>query len=195
MSRLSEAVKKRKQERRRRRFGVVYASITAILFVGSIAYQAYQAHRRIAMVNAPTWATFTSAYTATPFHERILGVNWDGVPTTLIINGEQWTVVQVDHFDDAEKYKAGERFGGVQGQTFCENKTIAYIPAENRALLKVNLMHEVFHAGDCLHGGDTWWNSEKPTDENHPGIYHLGEFMSAFAHDNPTFMEWQADRN
>ena len=159
-----------------------------LLLLGVNCYYRYRAYR---LVHAPSWANWVSASDYQPssnLHEQVRASTEGGVPTTLLINGEQWWVFQVDHFNDG----SNEKSGSIMAETDCANKLITYIPSQNPAVLKVNLMHEVFHAGGCLHGGDRYWNSEKPSDVDHPGIYHLGQFVAVFLHDNQQFAAWES---
>lgn len=156
-------------------------------------YVKAEAERKLAAEQAaPTWASFVAAKADAPMAEYITATDDEGIPHQLIINGESWDITQVNHFDDIDTSKPGavlpDRVN--EAETDCENRNISYIkgPKNN---LRINLMHEVFHAGACLHGGDEWWNSIHPTNSVHPGIYHLGDFMSNFVHDNPLFMQWE----
>lgn len=187
MQSLSAKVLDRIRKRRERRVSIIckYAYCVSLLCV--FTYGIHSANRKINMDAAPTWASFAAAG---DLHETVLDTYPTGVPSEITVNGERWSVVPVDHFKDAEKHVDGETFSGVQAQTYCKNKTIAYIMTKDPSRLRVNIMHEVFHAGACLHGGDTWWNSEKPTTTVHPGIYHLGEFTANFMKDNPQFAVW-----
>jgi hypothetical protein len=177
------------------------ASVVFFTFIGgfllSFSVGAYYSYRTYKLTTAPTWADFTinpkQSDTSKQLFETVGDRNEDGVPRTVTINGQLWSIVLVDIYDDAKKFKPGKGFSGKQGETYCENRTISYIRNYDHQQFRVNLMHEIFHAGACLHGGDTWWNSENPTETDHPGIYHLGEFMANFAHDNPKFMEWEAE--
>jgi hypothetical protein len=175
------------RERRQRRVHLFLRLGLLCLICGFSGWNVWTAHQRLRMNLAPTWAEFR---VASPLKEMVLEDCAHGLPCNLIINGEQWSLVKVDHFADAEGHKGGERFGGVTAQTYCDNKTIAYIDTQSMALFRDELMHEVFHAGACLHGGDEYWNSEDPTWKEHPGVYHLGEFMGTFLHDNPQFAVW-----
>lgn len=187
MKSLSQKVLERKAQRRRTRAWMWVGAIT----IGLCAVQFYSIRRRTKLVTEPSWAAFTSEYTNAPLHETVLATNVDGVPDALMINGEMWDISRVDHFKDAEG-RDGGRFSGVQAQTYCKQRMIAYIPTQNPVILKVNLWHEVMHAGACLHGGDTWWNSPHPTAERHEGVKHLGEFLAEFSRDNPGFVAWEA---
>lgn len=174
---------------------VVFMAI-AVCYIaeGLSLYSLHLKEKAIAKINAPTWADFVAlgpGSVGTAFDDHVAAETQDGIPAELVINGEVWSVVRVDHFNDADDKKPGEYFNGIQAQTFCAEKTIAYIRAEDQRRLHENIWHEIFHAAACSHGGDTWWNSENPTEDEHPGIYHLGEFMSIFSHDNPRFVEWE----
>jgi hypothetical protein len=104
----------------------------------------------------------------------------DGVPVNININGDTWTLYKVNTIDD----------GSITGaETHCDTHTIIYIDIGSGLELRDLIMHEVFHAGECLHG-DTWWNSENPTKDFHPGIYHLADFMTNFIRTNPEFIAW-----
>jgi len=128
----------------------------------------------------------STSYTVLGDLSETLRQGWtDGVPVSVLINGQLWTIGPVDHFADSTPKNAGN----IMAETFCEDREIAYIHAEDPARLRVNIWHEIFHAGACLHDGDSWWNTEDGA-KDHPGIYHLGEFMAEFTLANPKFMEW-----
>ena len=101
----------------------------------------------------------------------------------LYINGQVWDLVPVDRFDDETEY----------GETDCDNQEIDYLASSDPSELREALWHEIFHAGACVHGGDQWWNSIHPTDDDHPGIYHLADFMHNFTRDNKEFVTWAAE--
>lgn len=169
-----DAQRKLREDRR----GRILAHAICFVFLSALIFMGYGLHR----VGAPTWANFTvSQVAADNYH--YMARSADGVPNTVWINGDTWSVVQVSRFDkDAEA-----------AETVCEKKTIAYLSDENPTSLRDNLWHEIFHAGGiCSHGTDAWWNNpEKAKDRNdHPGIYNLGHFMGQFSMANPDFMEW-----
>ena len=194
---LSQSVFDRLAAKRvRNRLAVIRLSLVVLALSGMafFEYTSYAGMKAAQQATVPTWAGFKinpPGDASKQLFETIGSHYSDGVPINLIINGEEWSIVKADIFDDALKNKPGKSFNGVQAETYCNNKTIAYIPATDPRRLRINLMHEVFHAGGCLHGGDTWWNSINPTRNEHIGVYHLGEFMAVFVHDNPYFMEWE----
>lgn len=201
---MSQVVLNRKRQRREKRIRLATWTVTMSIIVGvQILTYHFNKQRvietkkitmlvkqRVAEADAPTWADFQAAKGV---HETQEYAGIDGVPFHITINGELWSIVHVNNFNSDSHHKYGEYFSGTGGETFCENKTIAYDSSADARLLKINIMHEIFHAGDCLHGGDTWWNSEHPTRTDHPGVYHLGEFMATFLHDNPQFAMWEAE--
>jgi hypothetical protein len=170
------------------------AIITITLIVISISLFSFSHSYKLKAdkLSAPTWADFV---VVGGLNERKSGTNLDGMPYTVNINGEQWDIVLVDHFDEMDD-KGSVKNGEItlpsvtEAQTYCANKTIAYIADSDHNDLRINIMHEIFHAGGCLHGGDTYWNSINPTGKYHPGIYHLGEFTASFMRANPRFTEW-----
>jgi hypothetical protein len=200
---MSQMVLDRQKTRRDKRVRIGIIIFVILTFIaGQVSNHYFDKQRLIAMgkvealltreieeKNAPTWADFS---VAKGVHEQQSFISEDGVPNHVTINGELWTIVHVNNFTADIHHKYGEYFSGIGGETFCSNKTIAYISSNDMRVLKINIMHEIFHAGDCYHGGDTWWNSEKPSRNSHPGIYHLGEFMATFLHDNPQFAAWEA---
>lgn len=100
------------------------------------------------------------------------------LPTHLDINGQTWDVQQVTRIDNK----------GSDGETFCDTREIDYAETDDPVELRDTLWHEIFHAGDCIHGGkDTWWNSS-PKDE--AGIKNLADFMHNFTRDNKQFIAW-----
>ena len=168
----SQTVLERKRKRRNAAFGLVLRIALIALILGNFSVDLWLGHTRakaMLLSASPTWADFSIRG---GLNETTVGYYNGGLPRQLTINGRRWSIVQVDHFDDAVG----------------RNLTIAFIPTTDHQDLKINLMHEVFHAGACAYGGNTWWNS---TDNEHPGIYHLGEFMAIFARDNPQFMAWE----
>jgi hypothetical protein len=101
------------------------------------------------------------------------------IPTVLNISGKLWSLEEV----------VGYSSETTVGETDCKAHKITYVWTSSDGL-REDLWHEIFHAGACDHGGDVWWNSIKPNNVTHPGIYHLAEFMQQFVKDNPAFMQW-----
>ena len=123
----------------------------------STLYFSYSLHHR------PQWPNVVLA-TSAPQMELITRTQ-EGIPSRLNINGEIWTVRRVKDFTNPE----------IASETSCQGRVIWYLPAEMHTALKNNILHEVFHAGTCLRGGDAWWNSINPDSKKHDGIYHLAE--------------------
>lgn len=182
----SEAIIRVRERRADRRNRVITNFMQAVVAASIIASTVYAVHSHI-KYNAPTWAEFVNDGS---IKETVVQFNADGVPNTLNINGERWDVVRVNAFNDAMEKNDGELFRGVQAQTYCNYKMIAYIAVESSSTLRNNLWHEVMHAGACMHGGDTYWNSINPTKDTHDGVKHLGEFLGNFAMANPEFVRW-----
>lgn len=192
------------QRRRKRRLGRIVATgkiVFAFLFLAGVGLDAYHERHKDLIATSSAWQGFSMAGTGPngTFSEWVGKVNEDGIPTPVIIADQRWEIVKVNHFSDAiqsdGKPRTGKSFKGVQAQTYCEQRVISYIPTANPRDLRSNLMHEIFHAGRCLHEeGDAWWNSaEEPKDaSDHKGVYRLGEFMATFSHNNPEFMTWEA---
>ncbi len=105
--------------------------------------------------------------------------NEDGIPVVLYIDGLEWRVFRVGVLVNPKN----------MAETNCETHTITYKPMNSRGMLKNSLLHEVFHAGACSHGGNDWWNSGKEPND-HPGIYHLADFTYEFSQTNPEFIDW-----
>jgi hypothetical protein len=191
MKTLSEKVLQRRQQRRERRITAALVAIIFVTLLGCTGFISYQSYKRTKAVNAPTWADFTALTPSNKTEGWVItpGEYEDDVPSELTINGERWSLVRVQHFGKPG-LPTDLWVTNAMAMTDCAHRTISYIIAADPARLKVNLMHEVFHAGACLHGGATWWNSED--DRTHPGIYHLGEFTATFLHDNPQFAVWEA---
>ncbi len=189
---LYERVVERRRERFRKRAGAIASlSVMAVGLLGMGLY-AYAGYKETKVESMPTWASFTK-FDPRGMIESQVAVAEDGLPNTLRINGETWSVVKIGEFSEVVGKPEGPVLGEVStAATFCANKTITYIDDQSRERLRTTIMHEVFHAGACVHGGDKWWNSENPTPKDHPGIYHLGEFMSEFAASNKQFMGWMA---
>lgn len=146
------------------------------LLLGLVGVLAYRNHR---LEQVPTWAEF-KVVSDVRYYAPV--ANEDGVPNTLFISDQEWSVVKVKVFTQDPQH--------IEAQTYCHNRTIAYLDAGNSTVLRDNLWHEIFHAGACAHGGDTYWNSVDPSTNYHPGIYHLGQFMAVFSKANPQFMAW-----
>jgi hypothetical protein len=177
----------RKETRARLGAGIFFA-LALVTNVGFLIWSTKHTEKK-ALADAP----FTSLAEGN-LHERAPSLQstvFGPVPNRIFINGRAWHINQVDHFKDAEGHEDGIGFGGVQAETACEYQQIIFIPVENQTEIRENIMHEVFHAAACSHGGDSWWNSKNDT-EDHPGVYHLGEFMAEFAAANPGFMTWMA---
>jgi hypothetical protein len=135
----------------------------------------------------PSWADFIRLEKSQAQEVAYIpAVNDSGVPIDMNINGEEWNIVEVAAFKDRDSRSMAE--------TDCQHRTISYLQAANQVTLRANLWHEVFHAGGCLHGGDTYWNSINPTRSKHEGVKHLGDFMSNFSMANPAFMQWMGGR-
>jgi hypothetical protein len=182
-------VRRKKREKRNEyiRIGivVVYTSVMVALIGFALLYKPKS---ESSVPNATTTsATFTSAPS---MYESVEAFNDDGTPAHVYVSGDKWDINRVSLMADAKDAKPGEKIiGGAMAITFCDRQTIEYILTRDPMELRTNLMHEIFHAGACKHGGARWWNSK--SDENHPGVYHLGEFMAQFARDNPVFMRWE----
>lgn len=188
-SNFSAKVLERKQKKRLKRMRLWTVSIALAGLLADGAYLTYKAIK----IDAPTWADFEPMKNGDVQYELKNGFMTSGAPTELTINGERWSLVLINHFNDVDMTKVAVSDPRM-AQTDCKHRTISYIATTDPARLKINLMHEVFHAGDCLHGGDSYWNSPVKEDPKnpHPGIYHLGEFTSSFLHDNPDFAKWEA---
>jgi hypothetical protein len=151
-------------------------------------YQQRKIRARLAELSAPTWANF-QLNSPTMSYQPSLSEN--GVPKEVTIDNQRWSLVQVDHFTGADGKPDDPRTGPHTGaETFCKRLTIAYLYAEDPVSQRVTLMHELLHAGACLHGGDTWWNSEHPTETVHDGIERIAEFETTFLRSNPEFAAW-----
>lgn len=191
MSQMSAVVIDRIRQRRRDRISLAIMAVIVSGVLCCLVLSTYWIHKRYVAVKSmmpPAWSNFQISGDAV---ERVSAKTPDGIPSILLINGQEWHVERVMAFNDALKYKgSGKSFSGIQAETYCKEKTIVYIETDDINVLKINIMHEIFHAGDCLHGGDTYWNSEHPTSSVHPGIYHLGEFTAVFLKDNPEFALW-----
>lgn len=103
-------------------------------------------------------------------------------PKHIVIAGTVWSI---KHNDAILKRK-------LAGETFCDTRVIQYSSENDLLELRNTIWHEIFHAAACSHGGDGWWNSY--SDREHPGIFHLAEFVSAFVIDNPEFVDWSEGR-
>jgi hypothetical protein len=171
----NEAVLRRLKERRERRNRLFWSCgmlLLVLLQSASLAYFNYWLRHRQPYPNAITFAGAPQM--------QIVSLTEEGIPSQLNINGETWRVIRVRDFKAADS----------AAQTSCQIKVIFYLPTEPPSLLRNSIIHEIFHAGACLHGGDTWWNSINPDREKHDGVYHLADFWTAFARSNPEFMEW-----
>lgn len=179
---LSEKMMVRKKKRKNRIILTILFSIWGTGLVGFVGYRAWHEHKR----NLPNWAEINFT-TQAEYSDRItFNSNTHEVPFKATINGETWDFIQVDHFSDSSIHKPGS----IEAETNCIDKTITYLPSDDKPELRINILHELFHAGACLHGGDTWWNNINPTASYHPGIERSAEFMHTFLHDNKQFAVW-----
>jgi hypothetical protein len=191
----------RKSAARRTRVTVLFLS-GYLLIAAAFGYNSY---RKWKSVSAPSWAEFAVATPTTKsYGEHVQGTMPSGLPYTLIVSGERWDLIEVDHFDWKKDEKGNEILDAagnptptrVQASTDCKRRIIAFIPADNPMVLRENLTHEIFHAGACLHGGDEWWNGTNDIAKHNgsidDGAYHLGQFMAIFLHDNPVYATWAA---
>jgi hypothetical protein len=172
----NEQVLQRMAEKRSIRRTWIFRIAICLLWccqIGVSVYFSYSIHHYV-----PSGITVSSSAAQTV----IDAVNEDGLPIALNINGESWKVVRAQSFTKEMADNAAT--------TSCQLRTIFYLPEATPSLLRNDLAHEVFHAGACLHGGDTWWNSINPDNVHHDGIYHLADFWTNFAHANPEFMVW-----
>jgi hypothetical protein len=172
----NEQVLRRIQERRyeRRRLIIPLATLFfLILNIGASLYFTHEARK-------PRWPN--AVLTGSAAQTKTVTTTEDGIPALLNINGETWHVVRVKQFTGPDQE--------ISAEISCRVKVIAYLPAQTPSLLRTSLIHEIFHAGACLHGGDAWWNSINPDKNSHEGIYHLADFWAGFARSNPEFMEW-----
>jgi hypothetical protein len=112
------------------------------------------------------------------------------MPQILYISGEEWHVIEVSTSD----LPTNKKNYTVLARTYCDEHVIRYKSLEPVSVLKVAILHEIFHAGTCTHT-PKWWNSEDDTDDGHPGIYRLGPFMYSLLRDNPALATWIATNN
>lgn len=197
-------LRRRKQQKEETINRIILKCVTLCL-VGLSAFYVYQveSHRRFAEKEAaledirkdkeiatrreqiqiamrPNWADFTAASgNQTGWYERATDPV-TGIPESVAINGEKWALVRVDKYDHLNRL----------GTEYCGAQTISYLEARDPREMRTIILHEIFHAGGCAHGGDTWWNSIDPTETKHDGIKHLGEFWAEFSMANPTFIRW-----
>jgi hypothetical protein len=188
----NQKVLDRKRQRISRRISTTASFMTLAFIIACSGFMAHYSQKSYLAINAPSWADFKLNGPERMRFERVGATDPSGLPAVLTINGEHWEIVRVDSFNDSDDKKEGAVFSSIQAETFCDKRIITYIRTDDPAVLRANMWHEIMHAGACLHGGDTWWNSINPTRENHPGVEHLGEFLADFTHNNPLFMEWIA---
>jgi hypothetical protein len=166
-------LKAKRDARRMLIFRIVW--LLALLFMASTsAYFRYQIRHPVSL--------FRGSVANSAPQQWDISKNEDGIPARLNINGESWYVVRVKNFSDSE----------LAAQQSCQARVIWYLPSDAPSELRNTIVHEIFHAGACLHGGDTWWNSINPNQKTHEGVYHLADFWTGFARANPEFMEWLA---
>ncbi len=172
-----QVLAQRKARRDARNWWIFRLTFLSIVFF-NLSLLIYTNHE----LRKPRWpgAVFTSSAPQI----QLVQTTADGVPMLLNINGETWHVVRVKDFKGPADKSVSEMS--------CKMRTIVYLPSDTPSQLRNNIIHEVFHAGACLHGGDTWWNSINPDGNKHDGIYHLADFWTGFARSNPEFMEWIA---
>lgn len=184
---LNQMVLEKRERERNKRFSRIYSIVMGLMVLCFLALSAVLQYRTFKIRKAeslPTWADFKVSGVT---YSLQLGFDTEtSLPTSLLINGERWSVVKVAEYEPGSTSTA---------ETNCAARTITYIRAQKRGDLKESIMHEIFHAGACVHGGDTWWNSINPDNHHHVGVYHLGQFMAEFAPANPEMMEWLARNN
>jgi len=171
---------------------IIGIALVVNLVLGSFNGYAYYKHKKGEFLFSdwqPAWKGANYSYVG-PIWAENSATYADGTPRMVMIRGEIWPIREVASYEDTVKHLHEKSFKGVGAQTDCERKEITYIHAESRRDLQTNLMHEVLHAGSCAYGGDAFWMSPDATGDDHPGIKHLGEFLSSFVRDNPTFISW-----
>jgi hypothetical protein len=170
-------LRRREEKRMRSRFRLRMAFFVCLMLI-QIGLTGWQTYMR-------THRSVPGVVTAASAPQRYKNsTTEDGVPVMLNINGDSWYVVRAKDFT--------YDLINAESATVCNAHVIVYLPSQTPSLTRNSLVHEVFHAGACLHGGDEWWNSVKPTRSEHPGIFHLADFWTGFARANPEFMEWLA---
>lgn len=188
----SQAVLKRRKDRRFLKFRIALLVTFVVVSLSFECWTIYQEHKAKSATKFMPGILVSGGFPALRLQATSGGENEDGVPSHLNINGQAWEVVEIDAYPEAKKHKLGERFTGRDAETDCDNHQITYQHSYNSVEIRENLWHEVMHAGACIHGGDQYWNSVKPTGDKHPGVYHLGEFLGGFSKANPEFMYWMA---
>jgi hypothetical protein len=183
----SEKILQRRAERRRQLWHKIFISLFIVGWLGLVTWSWHKddVKNKIQLMKAsPNWVDFTKF---TPVEngrgEQYSVITHDevtGVPTMVNINSEQWSIVHVKKFNQ----------DNVDGQTFCQNKTIAYLYDANPMDIRDTIIHEIFHAGACSHGGDKWFDCAVVTQSKHKCIYNMADFMTNFALTNKNFMEW-----
>ncbi len=164
----------RRKERRMRSWNLGLRMATLLIVGGSLGLNLYMFYLRSHNLTPNTQVSGPQAYDNTKDDH--------GMPQVLNINGERWIVMQVRQFSGPSENAAAA--------TSCNMHVIWFLPSDTPSALRWSLMHEVIHAGACLHGGDKWWNSDNPDMYNHDGIYHLADFLTNFNRANPEFVEW-----
>lgn len=159
---------------------------TLIILCALSVIALYLVIQHLDTLDAPTWADFTTR----SGQKMIVAVDMTDPPKYVIIDGKNWYLVHARSYTGVEGGLRSGEWTGASAKTYCLRQTITYLTDPDFGRFKASMMHEIFHAAACAHGGDAWWNSENPTATDHPGIYHLGEFSAAFIQQNPDFIKW-----
>lgn len=158
------------------------------LYAIFVSVMLYQQQRKKHLDSLPNWANVVMTNTGnTPNRWSEQDESFDGLPTIVFINGQKWSLEAVD------KIKNQDPSTFIYGETVCEKHVIFYTRV-SQPIMETHdtIMHELFHAGACTHGGATWWNSKSDVGDDHQGIYNLGHYTAQLFHDNPELAAWLA---
>lgn len=102
------------------------------------------------------------------------------VPHTAVINGEQWSILEVKKVQDNPT---------LLGWTDCRTHIIEILKSEPDAEKADTIIHETLHALTC-EGGRVHNEKYDSSDEGHKGIYFAGKHLAEFLHDNPEIVRF-----
>jgi len=184
--------KRRTYQMRRKTLICIFSSIIIALaaFNGCVYY--LHLHGKVFMSDFIPSYKNANFSTVGPLYSSSITFNEDGVPATLYIRGNAWSVIHVASYK--ESYGRGEmnykQKSARVAEANCNKREITYLTSASPTMLRTSIMHEVLHAGSCEYEGDAYWQSIDPDENQHVGIYHLSEFLTSFYRDNPSFDTW-----
>lgn len=103
------------------------------------------------------------------------------VPSTLIISGDPWSVIQVAKIQDDS---------ALNGYTFCKAHMIELLQSDTDYDKADTIIHEAMHAFVCDADGVPDNAKYDNDDDGHQGIYFAAGRLADFIADNPQAVEY-----